>query len=58
MFSIEKYLEKHFRKIDSKIDQFSKHFTLKVPKNIVFSMESVWKMVILKIFENVEIQNG
>ena len=35
-----------------------KRFTLKVPNKIMFSMEIVWKMAILIIFENEEIQNG
>ena len=31
-----------------------KHFTLKVRNKLVFSIEIVWKMVILKIFEDEE----
>ena len=43
-----------FEKLIKKLTYFFKHFTLKVPNKMMFSMEIVWKIVYLKILENDE----
>ena len=51
------YLENDFCKIAKKMINFIA-FYVESPKQNSVSMRIVWKMVILKIFENKEIQNG
>ena len=50
---IEKCLENHFRKLMQKFTHFLA-FYVESPNKKVISIEIVWKMVYLKIFENDE----